>query len=331
MISIIIPTYNSAARLRLLLKSIYNGSNSTEDFETIVVDDCSADETLAVVKEFPLVKLLKLDIQSGPAFARNFGARKAKGNILFFTDADTVLFPDTLANTKRVLSNNPGIKCFLGNYDKVPANSGFMPRYKALLEYSEEIRLIKNDNFEYTSFAPRPGIVYKDVFFEIGGFNTGYKGADIEDMEFGYRVSKKYIIKFSPEIKIKHNYPDTLIKEIKPFARRCFLYARLLIYRKKVDKAGEASVVNIFADLAGFGSFIILISYFIPYHFAISFVLFSLFVLFLNNFCWVVIKEENLLFLVKSVLVRYLHTVVMGFSVVISLLTLPFSKRKNQN
>lgn len=328
MISIIIPTYNSAEKLRLLLDSIYTSSPIEEKFETIIVDDCSTDNTDAIVKEFPLSIYVKLEKNAGPAFARNVGAKKAKGEILFFTDADTVLLPDTLLSTTKVIMENPEIKCFIGNYEKIPANSGFMPRYKALWEYSEELRFLKSgEDQKYTSFAPRPGIVYKNVFWEIGGFNANFKGADIEDMEFGYRVSKKYDIIFSPDIKIRHHYPETLMKEIKPFAKRCFLYTRLLLSRKKLDRAGESNAVNALADLAGFGCFIAFLSTFIPLNNLISLALFFLFVGLSNNFCKAVLNNENWLFLVKAVWVRFIHTVVMGFSVLFSLLTLPFFKK----
>lgn len=328
MISIIVPTYNSAEKLKLLLNSIYTGSaNNNEDFETIVIDDCSSDNTHIIVKEFSSVQYIKLDNRSGPAFARNIGAKKAKGDILLFTDADTVFLPDTLSNTRKVISDNPEVKCFMGNYEKEPANRGFMPRYKALWEYSEEVRLLQSGDLKYNSFAPRPGIIYKDVFWEIGGFNDSYKGADIEDMEFGYRVNQKYDTLFSPKIKIKHHYPETLLKEIIPFARRCFLYSRLLLSRKKLDQAGESNAINALADISGFGSFIALISFYLPYNYIISLLLFIFFAGFSKNFCTVVLKEEGWRFLTAAIFVRFIHTVVMGFSVIFSLLTSPFFKR----
>ena len=328
MISIIIPTYNSASKLRQLLSSIYLISVDREKIETIVVDDCSTDGTQIFIKEFSHVEYIKLENRSGPAFARNIGAKKAKGEILLFTDADTVFLPDTLSNTRRVLADNPDIKCIIGNYEKVPANAGFIPRYKALWEYSEEVRMLRSGDMQYTSFAPRPGIIYKDVFLETGGFNTAFKKADVEDMEFGYRVNMKHEIIFSPDIKIKHHYPETFIKEIRPFARRCFFYSRLLLSRKKLDRAGEANAINALADISGFGSFIVLGFFFIPYNLVVFFLLFILFIWFSLNFCVVVLKEENWMFLAKAVFTRYIHTIVMGFSVTFSILTLPFFKEK---
>jgi len=97
MISVIIPTYKSAKILDKALSSVYR--NDFKDFETIVVDDASGDNTRDVVKNYP-AQYISLDHNQGAAFARNKGAEVAKGDILLFVDAD-VEVQDNLLSQKR--------------------------------------------------------------------------------------------------------------------------------------------------------------------------------------------------------------------------------------
>lgn len=85
MISIIIPTYNEEKYLPILLESIK--SQSFSDYEIIVADHNSTDNTIYIAKKYGAI------ITSGglPGKGRNLGAKIAKGNILFFLDADVIL------------------------------------------------------------------------------------------------------------------------------------------------------------------------------------------------------------------------------------------------
>jgi len=89
MISIIIPTYNERQNLEACLESL--GLQTYGDFEVIVVDDGSTDNTWKLLSE---IRNSKFEIRKfhaehgGAGAARNLGASKAKGKILVFVDAD---------------------------------------------------------------------------------------------------------------------------------------------------------------------------------------------------------------------------------------------------
>jgi GT2 family glycosyltransferase len=85
-VSIIIPTYNSAATLGHCLRSIYSQSYSS--FEIIVVDNLSNDETVKVAAEFGAKIIVK---RSTPALARNLGVANSLGKYVFFIDSDQIL------------------------------------------------------------------------------------------------------------------------------------------------------------------------------------------------------------------------------------------------
>jgi glycosyltransferase involved in cell wall biosynthesis len=87
-ISIIVPVYNNAKDLLECVAALQ--VSSLPRTEIIVVDDASTDET-AVIAASLGVHVLTLRTNSGPAAARNYGARHAAGEILLFVDADVVL------------------------------------------------------------------------------------------------------------------------------------------------------------------------------------------------------------------------------------------------
>ncbi len=83
-ISVIVPAYNVEKTLPTLLDSLSN--QSCKDFEVIVVDDCSKDNTCQVAESYDCT-LVRLPRNRGPAYCRNVGTKEARGDIVAFTDA----------------------------------------------------------------------------------------------------------------------------------------------------------------------------------------------------------------------------------------------------
>src|ERR1700683_5126974 len=88
-ISIIIPNYNSEKTISKTLNSII--SQKMHNFEIIVVDDCSTDNSLQIISQYPKVNIIKNNKNHGPAYTRNKGIKNATGDILFFVDSDVYL------------------------------------------------------------------------------------------------------------------------------------------------------------------------------------------------------------------------------------------------
>ena len=88
MISVIIPNYNDAETLPLCLEAVL--SSECSNFEVIVVDDKSTDNSVEIINKYN-VRLLMHNENQGQAAARNTGAKQAKGEILLFTDGDVCL------------------------------------------------------------------------------------------------------------------------------------------------------------------------------------------------------------------------------------------------
>src|SRR5262249_19792946 len=128
-LSIIVPTYNCphlGACLDALRASAY------PQCEIIVVDDAS-DEPLAA--NLSGVRYLRLDTRSGPAAARNAGARVAPGAVLVFVDSDVVVAPDTLGRLALPFNTGEDVEAVFGSYDDAPAQQNFVSQYKNLFHH----------------------------------------------------------------------------------------------------------------------------------------------------------------------------------------------------
>jgi hypothetical protein len=98
LVSIITPSYNSASFIKESINSVL--SQTYENWEMIIVDDASKDNTTEIIEEYikkdSRIKLIRLEKNSGPAIARNEAIKKAKGRYIAFLDADDLWLPEKL-------------------------------------------------------------------------------------------------------------------------------------------------------------------------------------------------------------------------------------------
>ena len=108
LVSIITPTFNTEKFIRATIESVLN--QSYQNWEMILVDDASTDETVSIIKEFAQkdnrLKLTELPKNSGNGFARNIALEKATGKYIAYLDADDLWFPMKLENQIQFLKAN---------------------------------------------------------------------------------------------------------------------------------------------------------------------------------------------------------------------------------
>ncbi|MEZ0130093.1 glycosyltransferase family 2 protein, partial [Flavobacterium sp. LBUM151] len=108
LVSIITPTFNAEKFIRVTIESVQN--QSYQNWEMILVDDASTDETVSIIKEFAKkdnrLKLTELPKNSGNGYARNIALEKATGKYIAYLDADDLWFPMKLENQIKFLKNN---------------------------------------------------------------------------------------------------------------------------------------------------------------------------------------------------------------------------------
>lgn len=198
-VSVIIPVYNGEKYIGRCLDAVRASSYSP--YEVIVVDDYSTDDTANVARHRGIA-VYRPGGKSGPAAARNYGAKYAKGDILLFVDSDVEINKDTVANIVDNFSRNPEIASVFGSYDDKPAGKNFLSQYRNLLHHFHH----QQANEAAFSFWAGCGAIKKCVFMEIGGFDQNrYKKHSIEDIELGYRLSTKgYKILLDKRLMVKH-------------------------------------------------------------------------------------------------------------------------------
>lgn len=197
-ISIIIPVYNGGEAFDKCLSSIQQSNISP--LEIIVVADGDTDGSGDLACEFG-AQVLRNSASTGPAAARNKGAAIAKGDIIFFMDADVTIYPDTLQKVEQVFASQSDVAALIGSYDDQPGAPNFLSQYRNLFHhYNHQI-----GSEDASTFWGACGGIRREVFMKIGGFDENYRRPCIEDIELGYRLKAAgYPIRLCKEIHVKH-------------------------------------------------------------------------------------------------------------------------------
>jgi len=210
LVSVIIPVYNASQYLEKCIAAITSSTYSS--YEIIVVDDASLDESSEIARKLGTI-VLELPCQSGPAKARNYGAKKAQGDILLFVDSDVLIKKDTISRIVDNFTRNSDISAIFGSYDENPSEKNFFSQYKNLFHHF--VHQVSSP--DAVTFWAGCGAVRKEAFNSAGGFNDNkYSKPCIEDIEMGYRLKKMgYRIFLDKDIQVTHLKKWTLTSLIR--------------------------------------------------------------------------------------------------------------------
>ena len=234
--------YNSEKTINNCLDSIKSSMNF--NYEIIIVDDHSKNKPNYLRKK--KVKYYRLKKNMGAAYARNFGASKAKGKYLVFLDADVILKKVTLDNFYKFFRKNNHIKILQANYDNSKYEN--LPT-KYIQSYFHYYLLLMNKK-NTGSLVSACVSIQKKIFFKSGGFNTIYKSANVEDEELGYRLKKmKKKIFISKKLQVKHLVNYSLFQLIKRNFKQ-FLGLMILYQGTSIkNKTNQKNFLNIFFNI----------------------------------------------------------------------------------
>lgn len=211
-VSVIIPVHNGAETLKTCLEAVYQSNHS--EFEVILVDDASSDCSIDIVKKYPC-KIIKMDKQGGPSVARNHGAEQARGEILFFTDADVAILKNTIKRGVELLTSRPDLEAVIGSYTAETPVSNFVSRYKNYLHHYTHQHSVG----EVSTFFTACGMIRKNIFEQLYGFDESITTTALEDVDLGYRITKSgYKVRLDGSLQVTH---------LKKYSQKSLLYSDL--------------------------------------------------------------------------------------------------------
>lgn len=139
-VSVIMPAYNREKYIKEAIESVLN--QTFQDFELIIIDDGSTDNTVNIIKEFSdkRIILFQHETNKGVAAARNTGYLAAKGKYIVIADSDDINLPTKLEEQVNFLDNNPEFDIVGCQYQHFDSNTGKLIRIEEFLENSKEIK-----------------------------------------------------------------------------------------------------------------------------------------------------------------------------------------------
>ncbi len=184
-LSVVIPFYNEEKLIEKCLHSILNQTIDKKDYEIILVDNNSTDRTSEIARKMGI-------------WAKQFGAKRAKGEIIVVTDADAIVEKTWLENILKIFEDKK-LMC-IGGTVLATGNNKMSINILKFFDFFAQICQIVGIPFIWgTNMAVR-----KSAFEKVGGFNTRLKTGD--DWEFVLRIQKEYGIRsalYTNKLKVK--------------------------------------------------------------------------------------------------------------------------------
>ncbi len=185
MLSVVMPAYNATSFIAQTIESVLN--QTFADFELLIIDDGSTDNTLEIAKQYALrdrrIQVLS-QVNQGVSATRNRGVNMAKGKLIAFLDADDIWRNDKLAAHVQHFANNPNLAVSFSRVEFI----SFAGESTGQVSTSRLINL-KPEDFLYENPTTTMSnlVVRADVFAQVGGFAEDMSYS--EDLEWLFRVS----------------------------------------------------------------------------------------------------------------------------------------------
>ena len=259
--SVVIPTYN---RAHLILNTLDSVRNQTYcNYELIIIDDGSSDNTAKVVKNYISDNELKnwyyyYKINEERAAARNYGVQKSRGTFVTFLDSDDMFYPDHLSLASSFVSDNKDVKVFHSAYE-------FRNQKNVLIR---KVNYPKNGSLNEAVLKGNIiscfGMFLKSDVLRDLKFKESKELSGSEDWLLWLEVSARYKIYFQSQISgcmIQHDERSVLsFNEVKLLTRTNLIVNYLNDDEKFVQKYGAKIINRIHGHMLTYSSLHLLLS-----------------------------------------------------------------------
>jgi glycosyltransferase involved in cell wall biosynthesis len=226
LISVILPVFNSQEFVKESIESVL--SQTFANFELIIIDDGSTDQSWNIVKSFkdPRIVLLKNERNSGVSLSTNIGIQVAKGEFIARMDADDISLPDRFEKQLNFLNTHPDVGVLSGAILPISPQGDKVGRITIPLEepYLIDFWLI------FETVIKQPAVmIRKEVLTKVKGYDPAYKAAvdyelwtrlakvtrcaNLSDLLIYYRIHDKSIT-FTMNALQKQNHVKVCVREI---------------------------------------------------------------------------------------------------------------------
>jgi glycosyltransferase involved in cell wall biosynthesis len=240
-VSVIIPVYNGEKYIREAIDSVLN--QSYKDFEVIVIDDGSKDNTLRIIKRYNRKIRWKSQENKGQASAINEGIKMAKGEYIAYLDADDVCLSERLKIEAKYLDEHPNVGLVYSDFYQINS-TGEIQRVIRAHPHNSFLLLQKN-------YIGRSTVMHrKECLDKVGLFAETISGDD--DWDMWIRISEQFGVGHIEKPLVKYRVHGENISLVRPkrLAYRRYITVRILekTYKRRKNLCLKLKVLRAKAE-----------------------------------------------------------------------------------
>lgn len=232
-VSVILPVYRAEQYIRRCIEGLLN-QDCEFDFEIIMVNNNSPDQSANIIGEYPGIKLLS-ETKQGAYAARNMGIRAAVGDILVFTDPDCVHKCDWLSLVEATM-RDPAIGILVGSSLSFSPLPG-LRHLDAYERQKESFILSSEDPILYWGRTSNMA-VRAEIMRQYGPFHELLRGADVIFVRTVVNMTSCDGVRYAPEIAVEH----LELNSVGTYLRKVFIYGRSRVYYNQKIRARPLSM-----------------------------------------------------------------------------------------
>jgi glycosyltransferase involved in cell wall biosynthesis len=203
LVSVVIASYNHAAYVRACLDSVR--AQTLQDFEIIITDDGSADDTVAIIQGFddPRIRLEVFPANRGACIAFNHGIRQARGRYIAILNSDDCFLPDKLQRQLDFLESHPGIGAVFAYPQLINETGGQFADsehkdFSVFHTWNRDRYAWLRHFFDHGNCLCHPTVLIRRECYEHVGLLDA-RLAQVPDLDFWIRLTRRFEIHILPE------------------------------------------------------------------------------------------------------------------------------------